>query len=257
MVQADPRAVIHEGARLGDGVVVEPFAVIGPDVSIGPGTRVGSSALVVGHTEIGAGCSLGHCAVVGTKPQDLSYRGERSYVRIGDRTTLREFVTVNRATGEDGVTVVGEDALLMAYVHIAHNCRVGNSVVLANAVTLAGHVTIEDRAIVGGMVPVHQFVRIGACSFIGGHSRVTKDVPPYFKAGGSPMRPIDINSIGLIRNGFPEEVRRELREAYRILYRSGLNTSQALDRMRRELSDGPEVTRLLEFVAGSSRGIVK
>jgi UDP-N-acetylglucosamine acyltransferase len=253
----DPRAVVDVGATLGEGVTVDPFAIVGPDVTVGSGTRIGSGALVSGHTEIGENCTIAHGAVVGTDPQDLKYDGETTFVRVGRGTTIREFATVNRASGEGEATVIGDDCLVMAYAHVAHNCAIGDSAIIANATNLAGHVIVEDHAIVGGMTPVHQFVRIGAYSFVGGGSRVTKDVPPYFKAAGCPFRPIGINSVGLARHGFSEDARRHLRQVFRILYLSGLNTSQALARIREELPMIAEVERVLDFVAGSSRGIVK
>jgi UDP-N-acetylglucosamine acyltransferase len=257
MTLIDPRAVVDQAASLADGVSVGPFAVVGPRVSIGPGTRVESSAFVAQDTEIGARCYIGHGAVLGTDPQDLKYRGERTFLRIGDGTSIREYATLHRGTGDGSATVVGRNVLVMAYAHIAHNCAVGDSVVIANSVNFGGHVSVGDHAIVGGMTPVHQFVRIGAYSFVGGLTRVSKDVPPYFKVAGVPMRPIDVNTIGLVRHGFPPEARRLVRRAFRILYRSGLNTSQALARIREELPATPEVETLVTFIRESTRGIAK
>lgn len=257
MAQVDPRAVVHEDARLGDGVIVGPFAIVGPNVVIGRGTRVGSMSLVEKDTEIGEGCVLGHCAVLGTDPQDLKYAGERTYLRVGDRTTIREFATINRASGEGEATTIGSDTLIMAYAHVAHNCVVGDHVVIVNAVNIAGHVTIEDHAIIGGMTAVQQFVRIGAHSYVGGACRVTKDVPPYFKIGGVPTRPIEVNVVGLLRRGFSDDTLNELRQCYRLLYLSDLNTTQALVRIRDEVRESPEIEQLIGFVEGSSRGIIK
>jgi UDP-N-acetylglucosamine acyltransferase len=253
----DPRAVVDGGASLAPGVHVGPFAVIGPGVSIGKGTLVESAAFIAKDTTIGEDCYIGHGAVLGTDPQDLKYRNERTFLTIGSRTRIREYATVHRASGEGGATVVGQDVLVMAYAHIAHNCVIGNSVVIANSVNLGGHVVIEDHAIVGGMTPVHQFVRIGAYSFVGGLTHVSKDVPPYFKVAGVPMRPIDVNTVGLVRHGFPADARKRIRRAFRILYLSDLNTSQAVARIREELPMTPEIQRLLDFIRESSRGIAK
>jgi UDP-N-acetylglucosamine acyltransferase len=257
MESIDPRAVVDAGASLSPGVVVGPFAVIGPGVSVGEGTRIESAAFIARDTTIGESCYVGHGAVLGTDPQDLKYRNEPTFLTIGSGTTIREYATVHRATGEGCTTVVGKDVLVMAYAHIAHNCAIGNSVVIANSVNLGGHVVIEDHAIIGGMTPVHQFVRIGAYSFVGGLTRVSKDVPPYFKVAGVPMRPVDVNTVGLVRHGFPADARKRIRRAFRILYLSNLNTSQAVARIREELPMTPEIQRLLDFIRESSRGIVK
>ena len=257
MTQVDPRAVVHEDARLGDDVIVEPFAIVGPNVVVGRGSRVSSMSLIERDTEIGEDCLVGHCAVLGTDPQDLKYGGERTFLRVGDRTRIREFATINRASGEDEATTIGSDTLIMAYAHVAHNCAVGDHVVIVNAVNIAGHVTIEDHAIIGGMTAVQQFVRIGAHSYVGGACRVTKDVPPYFKIGGVPTRPIEVNVVGLLRRGFSEDALNKLRQCYRLLYLSDLNTTQALVRIRDEVNETPEVAQLIGFVEGSSRGIIK
>jgi UDP-N-acetylglucosamine acyltransferase len=218
---------------------------------------VESAALIAKDTTVGEGCRVCHGAILGTDPQDLKYRGEPTYLRIGNGTTVREYATVNRATGAGNVTAVGDGALIMAYAHVAHNCHIGNSVVIANAANLAGHVSIGDHAIIGGMTPVHQFVRIGAYSFVGGLTRVSKDVPPYFKVAGVPMRPISVNTVGLIRHGFPAETRSLIRRVFRLLYLSGLNTSQAVQRINEELPATPEIMTILSFIRESSRGIVK
>ena len=257
MTRVDPRAVVDEDARLGDDVIVEPFAIVGPNVVVGRGTRVGSMSLIEKDTEIGEDCVVGHGAVLGTDPQDLKYGGERSFLTVGDRTRIREFATVNRASGEGESTRIGEDVLIMAYAHVAHNCVVGNNVIIVNAVNVAGHVTIEDYAIIGGMTAVQQFVRIGKHSYVGGACRVTKDVPPYFKIGGVPTRPIEVNTVGLLRRGFSEETLNRLRQCYRLLYLSDLNTTQALVRVRDDVAETPEVLELIRFVEESSRGIIK
>lgn len=257
MTQIDPRAVVHDGAELGDDVVVEPFAIVGSKVKIGRGTHVSSSSLVTGETEVGEDCFIGHGAVVGTDPQDLKYAGETTHLRIGDRTIIREYANINRATGEGEATIIGDDCLIMGYVHVAHNCIIGNNVILANSVILAGHVELEDYANIGGMTPVHQFVRIGTQCHVGGFSRVTYDIPPYFRAAGYPAKPFDVNHIGLTRRGFPEDALARIREMFRILYRSDLNTAQALERIRKELPMTAEVEKVLTFIDKSMRGIAK
>ncbi len=257
MAHVDPKAVIHDDARIDDDVIVGPFAIVGPNVVIGRGARIGSMSLIERDTEIGEECVVGHGAVLGTDPQDLKYGGERTFLRVGDRTTIREFATINRASGEGEATTIGADTLIMAYAHVAHNCVVGSSVVMVNAVNIAGHVTIEDYAIIGGMTAVQQFVRIGAHSYVGGACRVTKDVPPYFKIGGVPTRPIEVNTIGLLRRGFSEDTLNMLRQCYRLLYLSDLNTTQALVRIRDEVVETPEITELIRFIEESSRGIIK
>jgi len=253
----DPSAVVHEGAELADDVVVEPFAMVGPNVRIGRGTRIGSMALVDRNTEIGEECRIYHGAVIGTDPQDLKYENEATYLRIGDRTTVREFATLNRATGEGEATVIGSDGLIMAYAHVAHNCVIGDHVVIVNAVNIAGHVEIADWATIGGMTAVQQFIRVGMHAYIGGACRVSKDVPPYFKIGGVPTRPIEVNTVGLVRRGFSEETLNTLRKAYRLLYLSDLNTTQAVERIRQDLDTSDEIEHLVAFIESSSRGIIK
>ena len=252
-----PTAIVAPGARLGRDVIVGPYAIVEDDVTIGDGTEIRAHAVIKRFTTLGAGNRVFPHALVGAPPQDLKYRNERTFLTIGSGTRIREYATVHRASGEGSATVVGKDVLVMAYAHIAHNCVIGNSVVIANSVNLGGHVVIEDHAIVGGMTPVHQFVRIGAYSFVGGLTRVSKDVPPYFKVAGVPMRPVDVNTIGLVRHGFPADSRRRIRRAFRILYLSNLNTSQAVARIREELPATPEIQRLLDFIRESSRGIAK
>jgi UDP-N-acetylglucosamine acyltransferase len=250
-----PTALIAPGAKIGKGVSIGPYTIVGDHVEIGEGTRVGAHNVLDGWTRIGVQCRIFHSTCIGVEPQDLKFRGEKSLVLIGDRNTIREFVTIHPATEEGDVTRIGSDNLLMAYVHIAHNCEIGDHVILANAVNLAGHVKIEDHVGIGGVTPVHQFVRVGTHSFIGGGSRVAQDVPPYFLAAGNPLRVAGINQVGLERRGFSVETREALRRAYKILYRSGRNVRQALEALRAELPDIPEVRRLTEFVESSERGI--
>lgn len=249
-------AVVDPTAELGPGVVVGPYAVIGPNVVIGEGTKIGPHVLIERDTIIGSGCQIHKGAALGGDPQDLKYRGEHTLLVIGDRTVIREYATLNRGTAAHGKTEVGSDCLLMAYTHVAHDCIIGNHVILSNAVNMGGHVVIEDWAIVGGVTPIHQFVRIGQHAFVGGGSRVSKDIPPFVKAAGNPVALYGLNSVGLERRGFSEEVRRELKRAYRLLFGSSLNVSQARERAAVELTLYPEVEALLHFIAQSERGVV-
>lgn len=253
--QIHPTAVIDPTAELGASVLVGPYAVIGPNVLIGDGTVIGPHVLIERDTTVGIGCEIAKGAVLGTDPQDLKYRGEHTRLLVGDRTVIREYATLNRGTAARGSTVVGSDCLLMAYVHIAHDCMVGDHVIISNATNMGGHVAIDDWAIVGGITAIHQFVRIGSHAFVGGASRVQKDIPPYVKAAGNPIQLYGLNSVGLQRRGFHEDVRRELRGAYRLFFQSSLNVSQALERARAELTPTPELQRFLQFIEESERGI--
>lgn len=248
-------ALIDEGAELGVGVEIGPWAMVGPGVRIGDGTVVGPRVLIERDTVLGEECRIANGAVLGTDPQDLKYQGEKTVLTIGDRTHIREFATLNRGTAASGRTSVGTDCLLMAYSHVAHDCEIGNHVVLANSVNMAGHVLIEDWATVGGLTPIHQFVRIGAHAFVGGGSRVPQDIPPYCRVAGNPPKLYGLNSVGLERRGFSQEVRRALKEAYRVLFMGSENLSVAVDRAEREVAGIPEVKHLLEFVRASERGI--
>lgn len=253
--QVHPTAIVDDTAELGDGVTVGPFAIIGPNVVVGARTRVGPRVLIERDTIVGEDCHLFNGAVLGTDPQDLKYAGEPTRLTVGDRTMIREFATLNRGTTASGVTTVGSDCMLMAYTHVAHDCHLGDHVILSNAVNMAGHVSIGDWAIVGGMTPIHQFVRIGAHAFIGGQSRISKDIPPYVKAAGIPIQLYGLNSVGLQRRGFSEEVRRELKRAYRLFFASTHNIAQALERSREELRALPEVETFLSFFEKSERGV--
>ncbi len=256
MTRVDPTAAVARGAELDDGVVVGPYCRVGEGVRIGPNTRLDPYVIIDGDVSVGSGCHFFSFAVIGNPAQDVKFEGKRSSIEIGDRNILREYVTINRASDEGGKTIVGDDNFLMAYVHVAHNCVVGNHVVLANAVNMAGHVVIEDYAFVGGVTPVHQFVRIGGHSIIGGGCRVPKDVPPFVKAAGNPLRCFGLNTVGLRRRGFPQETELILKKAYRILFRSGLNMRQALERVEAELEPTPEVRQLVSFIRESSRGVI-
>jgi UDP-N-acetylglucosamine acyltransferase len=253
--QIHPTAIIAADVQLGQRVTVGPFSIIEDDVTIGDGTIIDSHARIGTGTRIGRDCHLHHCAVVGTAPQDLKYAGEKTELFVGDRTVIREFATLNRGTAHRRKTIVGADCLIMAYAHVAHDCWLGDHVILANAANLAGHVTIEDWVIIGGVVPVHQFVRLGAHCIIGGGFRVPKDIVPYAMAAGHPLKVAGINRVGLERRGFGAEQLAPLSRAFRLLFRSKLNTSQALDRIRAEVDQTAEVKHLLEFVENSERGI--
>jgi UDP-N-acetylglucosamine acyltransferase len=253
--QVHATALVDDSAELGEGVFVGPYAIIGPGVTVGARTRINSHVLIERDTAVGEDCVLSHGAVLGTHPQDLKYRGESTRLVVGDRTVIREYATLNRGTSASGVTTVGSDCMLMSYVHVAHDCHLGDHVILSNAVNMAGHVTIGDWAIIGGMTPIHQFVRIGAHAFIGGQSRISKDVPPYVKAAGIPLQLYGLNSVGLQRRGFSEEVRLELKRAYRLFFGSTHNTTQALARAREELRALPEVEAFLTFFESSDRGV--
>jgi UDP-N-acetylglucosamine acyltransferase len=253
--QVHPTAIVDEGAELGERVVVGPYTVIGPGVAIGARTRVGPHVLVERDTVVGEDCVVHNGAVLGSDPQDLKYRGEPTLLRIGDRTVVREYATLNRGTAALGHTVVGNDCLLMAYAHVAHDCILGDHVILSNSVNMGGHVTIGEWAAIGGGALIHQFARIGCHAFVGGGSAVRKDVPPYVKASGSPMQLYGLNSVGLQRRGFPEEVRRELKRAYRLFFSSSYNTTQALERASEELRPYGEILTFLSFFRESERGV--
>lgn len=250
-------AIVGPGAELSENVSVGPFSIIEDGVKVGAGTVVGPHVLIAKGTNIGQKCSICHGAVLGTAPQDLKYRGEETTLEIGNRTVIREFASLNRGTSARQKTVVGSDCLIMTYAHIAHDCFIGNYVIIENAVNLSGHVTVEDFAIIGGVVPVHQFVKIGQHSFIGGGLRVSKDIPPFIKAAGEPLRPVGLNLVGLRRRGFSTQTIATLKKAYRILFRSNLNTSQAVERISNQVEQIVEIRILLEFIKNSQRGIIK
>jgi UDP-N-acetylglucosamine acyltransferase len=254
-VNLHPTAIIDDSAELGEGVTVGPYSVIGPRVVIGAGTQVGPHVFVDRDTTVGAHCALYKGAVLGSDPQDLKYRGEATRLVVGDRTVIREFATLNRGTSALGQTTIGDDCLLMAYSHVAHDCQLGNHVILSNSVNMGGHVLIEDWVVIGGGTLIHQFARIGQHAFIGGGSAVRKDVPPFVKASGDPLQLYGLNSVGLQRRGFSEEVRRELKRAYRLFFGSSNNTSQALARAREELQGIPEIEAFLSFFEQSERGV--
>jgi UDP-N-acetylglucosamine acyltransferase len=253
-----PTAIVAPSAEIGEGVSIGPYAVIGDHVSIGDWTSVGAHVVIDGWTEIGRECRIFSHAVLGTEPQDMKFQGEKSHLLIGDHTVIREFATVNRATVRGGgKTVIGNHTLIMAYAHVAHDCILGDHVILANAATLGGHVTIEDYAIVGGLCGVHQFCRIGKYALVGGCSAVNKDIPPFIKAQGNRPKLYGLNTVGLKRHKFPPEVLQSLRRAYRLLFQSGLNTSQAVARIQEEVWDCVEVQHLVQFIKTSERGVAR
>ncbi len=251
-------AIVHSGARIAEGVSIGPFAVIGEHVSIGPGTSVGPHAVVEGWTEIGRENRIFQFASVGAAPQDLKFHGEQSWLRIGDRNTVREFVTMHRGTeGGGGETVVGNDNLLMAYSHVAHDSLVGNRVVLANGATLAGHVRVDDFAILGGLCAVHQFTRIGAHAMISGGAMVAQDIPPYSIAQGDRAKTVGINQVGLKRRGFSPSVIRDVKNAYKLVFRSGLRLEEAIRRIDEDLEKSPELAVFVQFIRNSPRGVAR
>lgn len=252
-----PTAIVSDGALLGAGVTVGAYSIIEDNVQIGDHTRIASHVLVASGARLGKGVSIHHGAVVGTTPQDLKFGGEETLLWVGDHTVIREFATLNRGTSHSGETRVGSDCLLMAYTHVAHDCVLGNHVILANSVNLAGHILIDDYAIIGGIVPVHQFVRIGKHAMIGGGFRVPMDICPYALCAGYPLKVVGINKVGLQRRGFSPEVIQSLERAFRIIFRSRLNTTQALEKVRAEVELSPEVRELIEFIEKSERGICK
>jgi len=251
----DPRAVVSPRARLAEDVSVGPFTVIGDEVEIGPRTRIGPHAVIQGHTRLGADNVVFQFASLGDAPQDLKYRGEPTRLEVGDRNVFRECCTVNRGTTHDeGVTRIGSDNLFMAYTHVAHDCQLGNRIVMANAATLGGHVKLGDWVIMGGLSAVHQF---GAHAFIANNCAVTRDVPPYVMAVGQPAVPHSINSKGLERRGFDAAQIRNIREAYRVLYRSDLLLADATRELQKRAEAQPELRAFVDFIVTSTRSLIR
>ncbi len=252
-----PTAIVHPNANIARGVDVGPYCVVGENVSIGTGTVLQAHVVVNGWTEIGENCQIFPFATIGAASQDRKYHGECAYVKIGNETIVREYVSIQRATGENEVTAVGNDCLLLAYTHIAHNCILGDHVTMSNLAQLAGHVEVGDYATIGGQAGVHQFTRIGRYAMIGGASKISKDVPPFFLVEGNPAEPYGLNSVGLRRAGFTIEERNEIKKFYKILYNPKMNVSQAVEAMKAEASSDPgrEIIAFLE--SPSQRGILK
>ena len=252
-----PKAEVHPEAVIGKDVVVEAFAKIDKDVVIGEGTWIGSNAVIYPGARIGAHCKVFPGAVIAGVPQDLKFKGEYSTVEIGDNTTIREYVTINRGTAARGVTKVGSNTLLMAYTHLGHDVEVGNHCVIANSVQIAGEVDIEDWAIVGGGSAIHQFVRIGAHAMVSGMAGVLTDVAPYTKVFGLPAAYMGINYVGLKRRGFTREQIESIHDAYRVFYQRGMNASQAVEYMQTYLPVTPERDEIIHFIKSSKRGVIK
>src|SRR5690242_21181894 len=248
-------ALIDPTAELGADVSVGPYCVIGPKVTVGERCTIAAHAVLERNTRVADGVKIGYGTVIGNDPQDLKYKGEETWVEIGAGTIIREYSTINRVTSATLKTTVGARCFIMSYVHLAHDCHVGDDVVIANATQCAGHVTIQDHAVLSGLNAVHQFVTIGSYAFVGGGSRVNQDIPPYVKAVGNPMELYGLNTIGLQRAGFSVDTVAALKRAYRLFFNSDLNLSQALERARTELPGFPEIDRFLAFVESSERGV--
>lgn len=256
MSNIHPQAIVEKGAIIGNNVTVEPFAVIKSTVTLGDNVVIKSHAYIDGNTTIGDGTVIWPSASIGTKTQDLKFRGEKTYVSIGKGCEIREFVTINSSCQEGSVVKIGDGCLIMAYCHVAHNCEIGNHVIMSNSAMLAGHVIVEDYAIIGGMTPVHQFSRIGKHAMVGGFSRVPRDIPPFTVGGGFPYKFGGINIIGLKRHKFPLEVRIALSKAFKITYRCGLHLEEALGQIEREIEQCQEVTHWIDFCRSSKRGLI-
>lgn len=251
-----PTAIVDPAAQLAENVEIGPFAIIESDVVVGEGCVIGPRVVLASGARLGRNIRVFNGAVIGMIPQDLKFKGEISTAEIGDDTVIREFATVHRGTEATGRTVVGSGCFLMAYSHVAHDCILEDKVMMANSVNLAGHVLIEEQAIIGGVVPVHQFVRIGCHSFIAGGTRVPKDVPPYILAANEPLRYAGLNSVGLRRRGFSAETLGSIKHAYNLIYNSNLNVSQGLSRIRDEMELIPEIQHIIDFIEASERGII-
>jgi UDP-N-acetylglucosamine acyltransferase len=251
-----PTAIVSNKAKLSEGVIVGPYTVITDNVAIGANTKIGAHCFLDGNTTIGSGCEIYTGAVVGSRPQDLKYKGEKSLLSIGNNNIIREYCTLNPGTEDGGVTSVGDGNLFMAYSHIAHDCKVGSNCVFANNATLAGHVTVEDRAVIGGLVAIHQFVHMGELSIVGGCSKVVQDIPPYSTCDGHPARIYGLNLVGLRRHKVNKESIQQLNHAFKILFNSGSTIKHALEQLEKEITDRTaEVTHLIEFIKKSERGI--
>ncbi len=253
-----PTAIIDPSAEIDTKVTIGPYSIIGKDVFIGSGTVLGSHVVIDPHVSIGSDCQIFQYAAIGAIPQSVKFEGEKTYVKIGRGNIIREFVTIHRGTGfGGGITELGEDNFLMAYTHIAHDCKIGRKVTLSNNTTLAGHITIGDYATVGGLVAIHQFVRIGEYAFIGGKAAIVKDIPPYVMAAGDRAKLHGLNSIGLKRQGFSPNTLSQLKKVYRLFFRIGLTMNEAIERVKAEVEPVPEVINFLEFIKSSQRGITR
>jgi UDP-N-acetylglucosamine acyltransferase len=251
-----PTAIVSRDAQLGARVEIGPFAIVGDGCVVGDECVIAARATLERNVLLAPRVRVGSGSILGGDPQDLKYKGEATTVEIGEGTTIREYATINRGTAQSFKTTVGKHCFIMSYVHLAHDCHIGDGVILGNNVQFAGHVTVDERAIVSGQSAAHQFVQIGRYSFTGGCSRISKDVPPYVKANGNPIRLYGLNKVGLQRNGVSEDVQRELKRAYRLFFNSDLNLSQARERAEEELQRYPEVEEFLSFLDRSDRGLV-
>jgi len=257
MTSIHPTAIVHAQARIGEGCRIGPYCVIGEHAELGSGCHLHSHVVIDGHTTLGSENEIFPFASIGLQTQDLKWKGGITRTRIGDHNTFREYVTIHSATGDGETTVVGSHNHILAYSHIAHNVVLGNRIIMSNVATLAGHVIVEDHAIVGGLAAVHQFCRIGKMSIIGGCSKVVQDVPPYMMADGNPAQTRTVNKVGLERNGVSEEAQAALKQAYRLIFREKLTVSNALTRIESELPPLPEIQHLLQFARASERGLSK
>lgn len=251
-----PTAIVSADALIGTDVEIGPFAIIGEGCTIGDGCVIAPRAMLERNVILGTNVKVGSGSILGGDPQDLKFKGEHTTVEVGDGTIIREYSTINRGTTQSFRTSIGKNCFIMSYVHLAHDCHVGDGVILVNSVQLAGHVTVGEKAIISGLSAAHQFVKIGKYAFVGGCSRISQDVPPFIKAVGNPIKLYGLNSVGLQRNNFPEEVVRELKRAYRLFFRSELNVTQARERAATDLKPYPEVQELLRFLDESGRGVV-
>ena len=253
-----PTAIVDPAAEIGEDVTIGPYTIIGADVALGSGTVVNSHAVIKGPTRIGSDNRIFQFASVGEDPQDKKYGGEPTVLEIGHRNVIREFTTIHRGTiQEQGVTHIGDDNLFMAYTHVAHDCVIGNRVIMANAASLAGHVQVDDFAILGGFSLVHQFCRIGQYSFSAMGSVISRDIPPYVMVGGRPTKPHGINSVGLERQGFGSEALRQIKKAYKIIYKAGFKLEEAINLLREMAVEYPEIAPLVEFLQNTGRSIVR
>jgi len=250
-------AIVDKKAKLADDIEVGPYAIIGPDAEIAKGVVVGGRATIEGYTTIGEGTRIFTGAVIGSAPQDLKYRGKKSFLKIGKKNIIREYVTMNPGTEEGTFTSVGDGNLFMAYSHVAHDCRIGNNCIIANVGTLAGHVTLEDKVVLGGLAAVHQFTRVGKMSIIGGCSKVVQDVPPFSTCDGNPARVYGLNLIGITRVGMPKDAQARLRRAFKILFHSGLIFKNGIEKVKKNIGSFEEIDYLLNFIKNSDRGVCR
>ncbi|MDP2830888.1 MAG: acyl-ACP--UDP-N-acetylglucosamine O-acyltransferase [Candidatus Omnitrophota bacterium] len=252
-----PSAIVSPKAKLASGVSVGPFSIISDQATIGADTKIGAHCVIEGNTTIGKNCEIFTGAVIGSRPQDLKFKGEKVFLEIGNNNIIREYCTLNPGTAEGSKTSVGDDNLLMAYSHVAHDCRVGNGCVLANNSTLAGHVSIEDKAVIGGIVAIHQFVRIGMLSITGGCSKVVQDIPPFSTCDGHPARVYGLNLVGLRRKGIGHDAIKKIDQAFKLIFNSGLSAKHALERVEKEIEKTEEIIYLVNFLKSSERGLTR